>query len=39
MKVKIEIDGVVKFCHNNFDQLDYTVLKRETNADDEEVDV
>lgn len=38
LKVKIEVDGEVKFCHNNFDQLDYTVLRKVTNEEDEEVD-
>ena len=36
--MKIEVDGELKFTHNNFDQLDYTVLRKIRNEEDEEVD-
>jgi hypothetical protein len=26
LKVKIEVDGEVKFCHTDFDKIDYRVL-------------
>lgn len=34
--MKIEIDGEVKFCHNNFEKIDYSILVPKD--DDEEED-
>lgn len=40
MKVKIEIDGEVKFCHDNFEKLDYGIMTRDhQNGDEDEEQV
>jgi len=36
VKVKIEIDGEVKFIHDNFDKLDYSSLQEKDDDDEEE---
>ena len=38
VKVKIEIDGEVKFCHENFDQLDYSILTEVVDGEEEVVE-
>lgn len=38
MKVKIEIDGEVKFCHNNFEKIDYSILVPKDDDEDEDED-
>ncbi len=36
VKVKIEIDGEVKFCHNNWDKIDYSILMPKDDDDEED---
>lgn len=38
MKVKIEIDGVVKFTHSNWEKIDYSIMMPvESDEDGEEI--